>query len=279
MLEIYEILDRFELLYPNNNKLSDLRRAYIDRDLNSIFRIVDDHNKEDLRKLILEDNIWKLWPLLDQCVTTQFVFAFKSFLVNNTKYDKDCFSRGQLRSKLWLVSELKKLNVDLGTIFLCAGWYGTLAVMLFENNFKIKKIRSFDIDPTTVNIADTFNKSWVMQDWKYKAINDNILNIDYSGYNYSAVRSNGTICELYDVPDTIINTSCEHIENFTEWYNKIPTGKLIILQGNNYFEIKEHVNCSHNLNDFSLKAPMSTTLFEGDLDLPKYKRFMKIGIK
>ena len=279
MLEIYEILDRFELLYPNNNKLSDLRRAYIDRDLNSIFRIVNDHNKEDLRKLILEDNIWKLWPLLDQCVTTQFVFAFKSFLVNNTKYDKDCFSRGQLRSKLWLVSELKKLNVDLGTIFLCAGWYGTLAVMLFENNFKIKKIRSFDLDSTTVNIADTFNKLWVMQDWKYKSVKDDILNINYSGYNYSTVRSNGTICELYDVPDTVINTSCEHIENFKEWYNKIPSGKLIILQGNNYFEIPEHVNCSKDIEEFSNKSPMATVLYEGALELPKYTRFMKIGFR
>jgi hypothetical protein len=279
MIKIFELLDRFELLYPNNSKLSDLRRAYIDRDLNSIFRIVDDHNKDDLRKLVLEDNIWKLWPLLDSFVDTQFTSAFKNLFVNQITYDTDCFSRGQLRSKLWLVSELKKLDVDLGTIFLCAGWYGTLAVMLFENNFKIKKIRSFDVDPTTVNIADTFNKSWVMQDWKYKAINDNILNIDYSGYNYSTVRSNGTICELYDVPDTIINTSCEHIENFTEWYNKIPTGKLIILQGNNYFEISEHVNCSSNLNEFSNKSPMTITLYEGELELPKYKRFMKIGFR
>ena len=29
--------------------------------------------------------------------------------------------------------ELKKIGMHLGTVFLCAGWYGTLATMLFES--------------------------------------------------------------------------------------------------------------------------------------------------
>lgn len=279
MLEIYEILDRFELLYPNNNKLSDLRRAYIDRDLNSIFRIVDDQNKDDLRKLILEDNIWKLWPLLNQSVKTQFVFAFKYFLVNNIEYDKDCFSRGQLRSKIWLVSELKKLNVDLGTVFLCAGWYATLSTMIFESGICVNKIRSFDTDPTCAAIAERFNKPWEMDAWRFKATTKNILDIDYNTYTFDAVTPDGSIFKIVDSPNTIINTSCEHIENYAEWYSKIPTGKLVVLQGNNYFEITEHVNCSSNLQEFSNKSPMTTTLYEGALELPKYTRFMKIGFK
>ena len=60
MLQTFELLDRFELLYPTNSKLTDLRRAYIDHDLHSIFRIITDENKDDLRKLIMEDNTWKL---------------------------------------------------------------------------------------------------------------------------------------------------------------------------------------------------------------------------
>ena len=162
-MQTFELLDRFELLYPTNSKLADLRRAYIDNDLSSIFRLVDTDeelrkaiteqnlhsifrivdnydtedlrkavveqnlhsifrliNDSDLRKLILEDNNWKLWPILDRYVDTQFTAAFKSFFVNNTEIWNDCFSRGQLQSKLWLVHELKKCNVDLGTVFLCA---------------------------------------------------------------------------------------------------------------------------------------------------------------
>jgi hypothetical protein len=289
MLEIYELLDRFELLYPDNSQLSDLRRAYIDQDLNSIFRIVNDDNKNDLRKLVLENNSWKLWPLLDRFVDTQFSAAFKSFFVNNIVYDKDCFSRGQLQSKLWLVEELKKLNVDLGTVFLCAGWYGTLAVMLFESGIKVEKIRSFDIDPTTADVAEVFNKPWLEDNWRFKASTVDIMNFNWTsvpapsdgtiGNFYYNTNTVNKIIQMKDNPDTIINTSCEHIKDFSSWYNKIPTGKLVILQGNNYFEISEHVNCSSNLNEFSNKSPMTITLYEGELELPKYKRFMKIGFR
>jgi hypothetical protein len=303
MLETHELLDRFELLYPTNAKLSDLRRTYIDQDLSSIFRLlpkevsgdIDDLRKavveqnlhsifrlindEDLRKLILEDNTWKLWPVLNRYTETQFIWAFKEFFVNDIKIDKDCFSRGQLQSKLWIIKELKKLDLDLGTVFLCAGWYATLAVMLFENNLKINKIRSFDIDTSCVDIAEVFNKPWVKDEWKFKSSTQDILEIDYNEHSYNVNRADGTTCELTDVPDTIINTSCEHIENFSKWYSKIPKGKLIILQSNDYFEVKEHVNCSKSISQFSKTCPMTETLFEGELFLPKYTRFMKIGFK
>ena len=280
-MEIYELLDRFELLYPTNSKLTDLRRSYVDTDLNSIFRIVSDENKEDLRKLILENNTWKLWTILDSYVSTQFTSAFKSFFVNNIEYDKDCFSRGQIESKLWLVRELKKINPDLGTVFLCAGWYATLATMLFESGIKIDKIRSFDIDSTTVDIAETFNKPWFTDQWRFKALVENIYNIDYESHTwqYWSNANNRMSYPITDVPNTIINTSCEHLDDFIGWYNKIPLGKLVVLQGNNYFEILEHVNCSSNLQKFSNKSPMTTTLYEGALELPKYTRFMKIGFK
>jgi hypothetical protein len=303
MLEIYELLDRFELLYPTNVKLSDLRRSYIDQDLSSIFRLLPNDiagnvedlrkavleknphsifrltNDEDLRKLILDDNIWKLWPVLERYTSTQFVAAFKHFFANNITYDKDCFSRGQLQSKIWLVTELKKINLDLGTVFLCAGWYATLSVMLFESGIKIDKIRSFDIDPSVGDIAETFNKLWVLDNWKFKSATANILDINYNQHIYTVSRANNTLCELIESPDTIINTSCEHIDDFNSWYSKIPNEKLVILQSNNYFEIAEHVNCSSSLKEFSNSCPMESVLYQGELVLPKYTRFMKIGYK
>jgi hypothetical protein len=303
MLETYELLDRFELLYSTNSKLSDLRRSYVDQDLSSIFRIlpntvngdIDDlrkavtesnlhsifrlANDEDLRKLILEDNTWKLWIVLHRYINTQFIWAFKEFFVNNIKIDADCFSRGQLQSKLWIIKELKKLDLELGTVFLCAGWYATLATMLFENNLKINKIRSFDKDPSCRKIAEIFNKPWVKDEWRFKSSTQDILEIDYNQHSYDVMRADGSICELVDSPDTIINTSCEHIEDFSKWYNSIPDGKLVILQSNDYFEIDEHVNCSKSISQFSKTCPMKETLFEGELFLPKYTRFMKIGYK
>jgi hypothetical protein len=218
---------------------------------------------------------------LDQCVTTQFISAFKSFYVNNIDFDNDCFSRGQLQSKLWLVNELKKLDVELGTVFLCAGWYATLAVMLFESKIKIDKIRSFDVNSSTVDIAEVFNKPWFTDQWKFKSLIQDIHDIDYREHTwqYWSNANNRMSYPITDIPNTIINTSCEHVENFEEWYDKIPTGKLVVLQGNDYFEIPEHVNCSINIEEFSNSSPMTTVLYEGALDLPKYTRFMKIGYR
>jgi len=303
MLEIYELLDRFELLYPNNNNVKDLRRAYIDSDLSSIFRLLPDQvngtmedlrkavlennlhsifrlvNDGDLRKLLLEDNVWKLWPVLSRYTDTQFVSAFKNLLVDNIEFDKDCFSRGQLQSKLWLIQELKKLDLDLGTVFLCAGWYSTLATMLFESGIKIDKIRSFDIDPTCSNIAKIFNRPWVMKDWQFQHITEDIMNINYLTHTYTVARSDGSELLLTDSTTTIINTSCEHLPDFIGWYNKIPVSKLVILQANDYHEIKEHVNTYNTLEEFDASTPMTTMLYKGELTLSKYTRFMKIGYK
>jgi hypothetical protein len=265
---LFRIVDKYDT--------EELRKAVTEQNLHSIFRLIDD---DDLRKLVLEDNTWKLWPILDRYVETQFIAAFKNFFVNEIEIDEDCFSRGQLQSKQWLVEELQRTKIDLGTVFLCAGWYATLAVMLFESNIKVDKIRSFDIDFKCEGIAKVFNKPWVIDDWKFQASTQDIQSINFEEHVSTVRRADGSECNVLDVPDTIINTSCEHIENFTDWYAKIPNGKLVILQSNNYFEIEEHVNCSSSIEEFSKSAPMTTVLYEGKLELEKYTRFMKIGYK
>ena len=264
----------FRLIQGND----DIRSAVTEKNLHSIFRLVDD---EDLRKLVLEDNTWKLWPILDRYIDTQFVAAFKNFFVNETEIWNDCFSRGQIESKLWLVKELTKLNLDLGTVFLCAGWYATLATMLFESKVKVDKIRSFDIDPSCVDIAEVFNKQWFTNQWHFKSITQDIMDINYNEHTWQqwSNANNRMSYPITDVPDTIINTSCEHIPNFTEWYAKIPAGKLVILQSNNFFEVDEHVNCSIDIEDFSRQTPLKSVLYSDSLELKKYTRYMRIGYK
>lgn len=281
-LQTHELLDRFEILYPNLDDIADLRRAYVDKDLSSIFRLITDDNKDNLRKLIMEDNTWKLWSLLEEIIKTQFTTAFKSFFVNNTTFDKDCFSRGQLRSKLWLIKELQALRItDLGTVFLCAGWYATLATMLFEKGFKVDKIRSFDIDESCASIAETFNKPWFTDQWRFKSITEDIMDIGYTDHTWQcwSNANNRMSYPITDVPNTIINTSCEHLPDFVGWYRLIPRGKLVILQANDYHEVEEHVNTYNTADEFSASAPMSKLLYKGELELEKYKRFMLIGYR
>ena len=188
----------------------------------------------------------------------------------------DCLSWGQLKSKQWLIDHLPN---NLGTVFICSGWYATLAGMMFEQNPQnFNKIRSFDIDPTCAKIAESINRTYVIDSWKFKASTMDILNMQYPTV-FQTERADNSTLELTEMPDTIINTSCEHIENLNQWYDKIPKNILIVLQSNNYFSLPEHVNCVESLEEFNTQTPMSTVLYEGELDLGKYKRFMRIGYK
>ena len=193
----------------------------------------------------------------------------------------DALSWGQLKSKRWLVDELEKIDLPLGTIFLCAGWYATLAAMLFQSKCNIDKIRSFDIDESCLQIADTINRNQVKEDWKFKSITQDIMDIDYNKHTWQiwSNTNNRMSYPITDMPNTIINTSCEHIENFAEWYAKIPTGKLVVLQNNNFFEVDEHVNCVNDLDDFASQTPLTEILYDNELKLSKYTRFMRIGYK
>jgi hypothetical protein len=254
----------------------DLRKAVTEENLNSILRLVD--LPEDVYKLIVNDNQWSLWRILQEYTNTSFTKSFKKFFAEGIEYDKDCFSQGQLKSKKWLIRELEILNLPLGTVFLCAGWYATLATMIFESNIKVDKITSFDIDETCATIAETFNKKWVIDNWKFKSITKDIHELNFNKAEFDVHTDNGVV-KIVETPDTIINTSCEHIDNFDKWYAKIQKGQLVILQSNDYFEIEDHVNCVSNVAEFSDQTPMTTVLFEGELELDKYKRFMKIGYR
>lgn len=347
MLEIFEILDRFELIHADDSRFSKLRRLYIDKDYTSLFELVEkdelrraileenwhsifrlvtnkriigdvedlrkaileqnihslfrllagndslklaiiekDENSifkcagnDDIRKLVLDDNIFSLFRLLAEYSDSTLVNALKNLITNDIEFDKDCLSRGQLQSKLWLIDELKKLNLDLGIVFLCAGWYGILATMMLDAKLKIDKITTFDVDESCEKIANIINKPYILNNWTYKHCIQDIHDIRFDGHIYDVNKFDGTQETIWETPNTVINTSTEHIENYHVWYHKIPEGTICIFQGNNYFEIPEHVNCCNTLEEFSKYSPMAQTLYEGELNLGKYTRFMKIGIR
>ena len=62
-------------------------------------------------------------------------------------------------------------------------------------------------------------------------------------------------------------------------FNNIKKGTLVILQSNNYFEIKDHVNCFNTLQEFEASVNFDKILYKGQLELPKYTRFMVIGVR
>lgn len=188
----------------------------------------------------------------------------------------DAFSESQVRSKSWIVEECVNHQLNLKTIFLCGGWFATL---FLDRRLKFDKVRSFDIDPKYEQIAEELHHELVNNLWKFKAVTADMFKIDFGTHTFQVNRKDGTRCTLTESPDTIINTSCEHIHNFKDFYKLIPDNKLLILQSNDGFEIPGHINCSIDLKTFSELTPMSTVIYSGQRTMPHFTRFMRIGYK
>ena len=53
-MKTFELLDRFELLYPKNKDLADLRRSYTDKDISSLFRLLPAKVKGNIKINIID---------------------------------------------------------------------------------------------------------------------------------------------------------------------------------------------------------------------------------
>ncbi len=186
----------------------------------------------------------------------------------------DAFSDSQISSKQWIAEIVN--GTDLGTIFMCGGW---LATLLKEPGLEYTKCISIDLDPNVKFAAKALHLDLVAEGWKFIPYEADILDINYNTHLFNIQRANGTSVELEFTPDTIINTSCEHIEKFSDWWNKIPKGKLIIVQSNDGFDIPTHVNCVRNLDEFAAQTPMDNLIYQGSKVMPKFTRFMRVGYK
>lgn len=171
----------------------------------------------------------------------------------------DAFWSGQLKSKEWLINNLRPYINQFVSIDIHGGWVGVLASLLFQSNIPISNIRSIDIDPICEPIAINMNKIEEMIG-KFRAVTANMCNI----------RSDA---------DVVINTSCEHItqDDYEIWLSGLRQDSLIVLQSNNY-QIPEHLRIATDLEDFKKQSQLNV-LYEGKLELPLYNRFMIIGKK
>ena len=226
-----------------------------------------DLNKDEYYQVIMDGVARYLEsPFLTDLVKTLVTFT------NARNVDfADAMGKNQIASKKWLIEELcKATSGRFGQVYLLGGWYGLLAAMLLHDDRpQIDTVTSIDLDPTCEDVARSLNRTHVA-DGKFEAITADICTIDYR-----PLRSNGS----GSAESLVINTSCEHLPDFDGWYRRIPAGMLQVLQSNNLFDDPEHVNCVPDLDALRRQAPMSETLFAGELKLNRYSRFMLIGRK
>lgn len=171
----------------------------------------------------------------------------------------DAFWAGQIKSKEWLIENLRSYVDKEVSIDIHGGWVGVLASMLFQSGISISKIRNVDIDNTVHETANTMNK------------------LEEIGGKFSSLLAN--MCDISSDYDVIINTSCEHIsqQQYDSWLSKQSKDSLIVLQSNNY-KIDEHVRIANNLIEFEQQSQINILLSD-ELILPLYTRYMIIGIK
>ena len=178
---------------------------------------------------------------------------------NNPMRTLDAFWSGQMKSKEWLIDNLEPFITTPSRIEIHGGWVGVLASMIFQSKIPARYIASVDLDPLCEHVATMMNKI-EEQDGKFKAITHDMCTVPVHG-------------------DVIINTSCEHItqEQYNTWLERMPKHSLLVLQSNNY-KIAEHIRLAESVDDFAKQCKIKV-LWQGELQLPLYKRFMIIGNK
>jgi hypothetical protein len=182
------------------------------------------------------------------------------------------FNKNQMASKLWLRESLLEAGGPAyANVTVLGGWFGVLAaVLLHDARFSIGRITSVDIDPRCEAIARSVNATHV-RTGRFAARTVDMLDLDY-GPPISSVADPRAA-------DLVINTSCEHLADFGRWWNRIPAGQQLVLQSNDYFACKQHVNCVPDLATFRSQAPMRQLIFTGERRMKRYVRFMLIGRK
>lgn len=232
---------------------------------------------------------WPIWPKAVRQSVEPSVQPFKDVLDGLTVLYEDPFIRDirdtmlrypdsalgtalnkkQTACKKWALEELAgNCGPRFPSVHILAGWYGLFgAMMLHQLEFTINKLTVIDRNPDCEKVALSLNNTHV-QRGRFGFLVHDLYELDY-----------GNLPEELEMPNLIVNTSCEHLERFDEWYESLPDDVLFLLQSNNYRSIPEHVNCVDTLEDFKAQTPMSDRLFAGALTLPKYSRFMVIGYK
>jgi len=169
----------------------------------------------------------------------------------------------QVDSKLWLIDELARCrDLALSSLVVLGSWYGILPLLI---NWRIARpphqMVCIDYDSKVCETGARMIGS-LYANIEYRCAN--AIELDYSalGTKHSPI---------------VINTICEHLPEFADWWAAVPHGQLVVLQSNNYTLCPDHVNCVQNLDELKKQAPMSEVLFEGALPVLKWKRFMLIG--
>jgi hypothetical protein len=174
----------------------------------------------------------------------------------------EAFDEFQTRSKLWLIDELSGV-LDLGRaeMMVVGAWYGVLP-LLCHLHLPRPPVHTLclDVDGRACEVGERTIGAL------YPTIGYRCA--DAMTVDYGAAGRPWTV---------VVNTICEHLPDLPGWWRRIPPGQLVVLQSNDYPGCRDHVNWVHGLDEMKQQTPLSDVLFEGELPLTLFRRFMLIG--
>jgi len=173
----------------------------------------------------------------------------------------DSYSPNQFKTKQKLEDMIHN-HVDINSksdivIFGC--WYGSILIPMFK---EARRITLIDTDDVVMRIS----KNRLFSHYKN-------VNLDYvidDVFNWAPTAKRIKWCDL------IINTSCEHMRPMKEL--NLNTNAYFAYTSNNMFDIKGHINCVNNIEEFKKQLPdTAKVLSENKVTDERGSRYLIVG--
>lgn len=211
--------------------------------------------------------------------TDLIVDRFKNIIYDYPNVDISSFAnKHQAKLHSWIIQQMQYAYGQkyLGVLYILQGGMGLLGSMFLDTAMRFENIRSFDLNGTCQFLADEFMKDELLRDWRFKASQKDLFDIDYQNNIFQTRMQDGKLSTPYDeIPGTIINTQVSHMVNFQDWWNMIPDTKRVVVVGETG-EVPRPFPSSQN---FNLKFPMNFEQYTGVITVEDKQYFMKIGMK
>jgi len=262
---------------PDNNPFDVLRQAltYLDesrKNFYQIFYLLEMlFGYDTIFSCVVDDDINLLGHIVGSYYPPAHAVGIKKLASAISKHPdlnwKDALSRNQVKSKVWLIDKLDSLKLlpkkrQLGdpecVTAIAGGWVGMLPFLATMMGKNLDSVINFDIDNSVHSAAMELNAGTHSN---FKNSETDIKTVDFKKYKKLLM----------------IDTIVEHFENHGEWVNSLPAGTTVVLQGNDMFDVPDHVNCHNTLEEFLETCGLNTIIWAGELNLFKCTRFMAIG--
>jgi hypothetical protein len=171
-------------------------------------------------------------------------------------------TRDLTASKVWLMSELARIQQDFSAVYILGSWYGNLALYMklqpritADQIILVEKNKEFlTTSRRLLDLAGADNVEYMLAD-------ANLL-------DYRQLGSSGVV----------VNTSLTNMPG-RAWFLNIPDGTLVVLQGRDHDPNRNFESTQSIIDRF----PLSEVLYHGSMQLQdpetEYTRYMVIGRK